>query len=161
MSRRKRTINLFEADAARAVNSQMARTNRSRSQPLPKTLLNADMQATEPRQIRKVMAQDLKDARWRTFESAPSEQEGKKMFNDQYREERHTACGSKKKAIRFLTEGSRDIESNELPKCYMDPKGLALSNKNKSIACPCGGSYTPHTKAKHLRTKKHTRAHVP
>lgn len=124
---RKRTANLFEVDAARAVNSEMSRRSRDRSQPLPRNLLNVDLQATEPRQIRKVLTQDVKDARARIIESASSPSVGKKLFwaDTGLRRDRHVACGSARgnKALRFLTAGSRDLESNELPKCYFDPKG--------------------------------------
>lgn len=128
--RRKRTANLVEVDMARAVNSQMARSSRDRSQPLPRRLLNADVQAVEPRQIRNILAQDMKDTRWRTIESAPNETLGKRMFNSQYRRERHTACGKATgdRALRFLTPGSRDPQSNELPRCYFDPKGRKVRN---------------------------------
>ena len=133
MKRRKRTANLAEVDMARAVNSALsgrARTRGSQQQPLPQRFLNADMQAVEPRQIRNILAQDMKDARWRTIESAPNETLGKRMFNTQYRRERHTACGraTGDRALRFLTPGSRDPQSNELPRCYFDPKGRKVRN---------------------------------
>lgn len=127
---RKRTANLFDVDAARAVNSEMSRRSRDRSQPMPKNLLNVDLQATEPRQIRKILSQDVKDTRARMIESAPTPSAGKKLFwaDTNLRKDRHVACGSAKgkKALRFLTAGSRDLESNELPKCYNDPKGSRI-----------------------------------
>lgn len=123
--RRLRTGNTADLDAARMVNNQMSSASKTRKQKLPARLLNHDLQAVEPRQIRKILAQDLKDARWRTIESAPNAAKGKRLFNAEYKDDRHTACGSKrgKKAVRFLTPGSRDIHSNVLPGCYLDPKG--------------------------------------
>lgn len=137
--RRQPKASLFAIDAARAVNSQMARQGRDRSQPLPRNLLNAELQAAEPRQIRNIIKQDVKDARARIIESAATPAAGKKAFwaDADLRRQRHTACGSATgpKAIRFLTVGSRDLASDILPACYFNPKGSRV-RKGRGMVVP-------------------------
>jgi hypothetical protein len=113
----------------RAVNSQMVRTtSRSRSNALPQNLTNFN--AVEPRQIRNILKQDVKDARYRMIESASTPSKGKRAYwaDSELKEKRHTACGSArgKKGLRFLTAGSRDLSSDILPGCYFDPKGSRI-----------------------------------
>ena len=135
--RRQPTANLFETDVARAVNSQMVRSSRSRKTPLPDNL--TAFNASEPRQIRNILKQDVKDARARMIESAASEAKGKRLFwaDADLRRQRHTACGSAtgKKALRFLTPASRDLSSNVLPGCYYDPKGTRI-RRGQGLAVP-------------------------
>lgn len=152
MPPRKRTTNVAESDLAQRVNSEMMRrTDRSRKAKLPERL--HEVNAVEPRQIRKIMAQDLKDARHAAAQG-PNRRHALRNFNTSFSGDRHAACGKRtgNKAVRFLTEGSRDITSNELPKCYQDPKGLKPGSK--STRCPCGGSYTSN-RARHFRSRKH------
>ena len=135
--RRQPTANLFETDIARAVNSQMVSGSRSRTRKLPDNLTSFN--APEPRQIRNILKQDVKDSRARIIDSAPSEARGKRLFwaDADLRRQRHTACGSAKgkKALRFLTAGSRDLSSNVLPGCYNDPKGSRIRN-GRGLAIP-------------------------
>jgi len=135
--RRQPTANLFQTDVARAVNSQMVRSSRSRKEALPDNLTSFN--APEPRQVRSILKQDVKDARHRMIESAASAAQGKRLFwaDADLRRQRHTACGSAtgKKALRFLTEGSRDLSSNVLPGCYYDPKGSRI-RKGTGLAVP-------------------------
>ena len=121
--------NLFQTDMNRAVNSQMVRsTIRSRKNPLPENLDRFN--AVEPRQIRSILKQDVKDARYRMIESASTPSAGKRAFwaDSDLRKQRHTACGAARgnKGLRFLTAGSRDITSDILPGCYFDPKGSRI-----------------------------------
>lgn len=136
--RRQPTANLFDVDLNRAVNSQMVRdTSRSRKNPLPNNLTSAN--AVEPRQVRNILKQDVKDARARMIESASPPSAGKRAYwaDSDLRRQRHIACGAAKgkKALRFLTEGSRDLSSNILPGCYMDPKGSRI-RKGRGLAVP-------------------------
>jgi hypothetical protein len=136
--RRQPTANLFQTDMNRAVNSQMVRTtSRNRKNPLPENLTHFN--AVEPRQIRSILKQDVKDARYRMIESASSQSKGKKAFwaDSDLRKQRHTACGAAKgnKALRFLTAGSRDLASDILPGCYFDPKGSRI-RKGRGTAVP-------------------------
>lgn len=136
--RRQPTANLFDVDLNRAVNSQMVRTtSRNRNQPLPGNLAN--MNASEPRQVRNILKQDVKDARARMIESASTPSAGKRAYwaDSDLRRQRHIACGAAKgkKALRFLTEGSRDLWSDILPGCYMDPKGSRI-RKGRGLAVP-------------------------
>jgi hypothetical protein len=135
--RRQPTANLFQTDINRAVNSQMVRGSRSRKEALPDNLTTFN--APEPRQVRSILKQDVKDARHRMIESAASAAQGKRLFwaDTELRRQRHTACGSAtgKKALRFLTEASRDLSSNVLPGCYHDPKGSRI-RKGRGLAVP-------------------------
>lgn len=136
--RRQPTANLFQTDMNRAVNSQMVRsTSRSRKNPLPTNLTNFN--ASEPRQVRNILKQDVKDARFRMIESAATPSKGKQSYwaDSDLRKQRHTACGAAKgdKALRFLTAGSRDITSDILPGCYFDPKGSRI-RKGRGMAVP-------------------------
>lgn len=136
--RRQPTANLFETDMNRAVNSQMVRTtSRSRKNALPENLTNFN--AVEPRQVRNILKQDVKDARARMIESAATPSAGKRAYwaDSDLRRQRHTACGAAKgkKGLRFLTEGSRDLSSDILPGCYLDPKGSRIY-KGRGLAVP-------------------------
>ena len=136
--RRQPKANLFETDMNRAVNSQMVRTTtRSRKNPLPENLDRFN--AVEPRQVRNILKQDVKDARYRMIESASTPSAGKRAFwaDSDLRKQRHTACGAARdnKGLRFLTAGSRDITSDILPGCYFDPKGSRI-RKGRGLPVP-------------------------
>lgn len=136
--RRQPTANLFDTDLARAVNSQMVRTTRHnrKNNPLPNL---TNLNASTPRQVRNILKQDVKDARARMIDSASSAEKGKQAFwaDADMKKQRHVACGSAngKKALRFLTPGSRDMSSNVLPGCYYDPKGSRI-RKGRGLAVP-------------------------
>lgn len=169
--RRQPTANLFETDMNRAVNSQMVRTtSRSRKNVLPENLANIN--AVEPRQVRTILKQDVKDARARMIESAATPEKGKRAYwaDSDLRRQRHTACGAAKgkKALRFLTEGSRDLSSNILPGCYLDPKGSRI-RKGRGLAVPLirrhyqiyGGALSNRDLEPYMLRLLHIRARMP
>lgn len=157
MSAEIRLGNIRERVAAAAV-SEMGGTRRTRSKghtAHEKVREYAAEQAHNPRQVRNILKSDMKQARHAAIQEG-GPRVGAKRFNQNFREDRHRACGTARgnKAVRFLTSGSRNIESDVLPGCYMDPKGLKPGTK--STRCPCGGSYTSN-RARHYRSKKHQR----
>lgn len=169
--RRQPTANLFETDMNRAVNSQMVRTtSRSRKNVLPENLANIN--AVEPRQVRNILKQDVKDARARMIESASTPSAGKRAYwaDSDLRRQRHTACGAAKgkKGLRFLTAGSRDLSSNILPGCYLDPKGSRI-RKGRGLAVPLirrhyqiyGGALSTRDLEPYLLRLLHIRARIP
>ena len=153
MPKRKGT-NMSATALGRIVNSATLQAPRGQGRLRNNAAVEAAL--TEPRQIRNVLKQDLKEARHTVVSTAHDRARALKEFNATSKRDRHTACGSAKgkSAVRFVAPASRDISSNVLPGCYQDPKGLATKNKGSQTKCPCGGTYTTN-KSRHLQSKKH------
>lgn len=120
--------NASAISVARAVNSQSLRASRGQQ-----GIRNANLAAVEPRQVRQVLAADIKQLRAAVVRTADNLTKALKEYNKETRDQRHTACGSRKgkAGLRFLTPGSRDPNSNVLPSCYDDPRGKKRGGKKK------------------------------
>lgn len=82
------------------------------------------MALIEPGQIRQAIRFDMKQARHAILQSRTgSRGAALKRFTRDTVQERNRACSARGQSIRFLTPGSRDIETQILPRCYRNPKG--------------------------------------
>ena len=151
---KRRGTNTTTLKTGRIVNSATVQAPRGQGRLRNNAAVEAAL--TEPRQIRNVMKQDLKEARAAVVATARDRTKALREFNATSKTDRHKACGSSrgKTAVRFVAPASRDLASNVLPGCYEDPKGLATKNRAGQTKCPCGGSYTTN-KSRHLQSKKH------
>lgn len=75
---------------------------------------------TEPAQIRNAMKLEAKNKRIATIEKIGDKKVGGRVFIRENKPLRYGACGSAKgsHAVRFLLHGSKDYNSDILPRCY-------------------------------------------